>query len=143
MTSYRLHPHVTGHRHPIFLFPFHRRCLFGMPGLLSHLCLLLAPLAPLERSKGSNTIKTYGFLTVQKSLRGPLERLRAAQRASPGASFGLGARLRGALGTSEIPDCPPLGRPGPLRGLLLGCHTLIFCEKKRVRANIKKINFTQ
>ena len=66
--------------------------------------------------RAQNSIKTNTFLTIQKSLRGSLERLRAAPRGSLGGTFGLGARLRGALGTPEIPDCTPLGRPGPLRG---------------------------
>ena len=90
----------------MFLFRFYRRGLLVNYVEVPHFNTIWGRrhwTAP----RAQNSIKTNVFLTFQKSLRGPLGRLRAAQRASPGAPFGLGARPRGALGRPEIPDRTP------------------------------------
>ena len=91
-------------------------------------------------------IKTNVFLTILKthcsssflcfsSWMGP--------RAPPRPLLESGLATLGSRGAPLKLGKGALGRPGPLRGLLLGCHTLIFCEKERVRANAEKINFTE
>ena len=73
-----------------------------------HFCFFFGPLDATGAIQGLQTVlKTNVFLTFQKSLRGPLERLLATQRVSQGAPFGLGARPRGAFGRPEIPDRTP------------------------------------
>ena len=77
----------------------------------------LAPWAPLERSKGSKQYKNKRFLTLRKSLRGPLERLRAAQRRPRGVLLVFARGPGGALGDPGISDrTPEEPRWGPKGG---------------------------
>ena len=93
-----------------------------------------------------NAIKTHLILTILKthcsspflcfsSRDGPRAPPRPLSESSLATLGSQGPPLKFGKG--------PLGRPGPLQGPLLGCHTLIICEKERVQANAEKINFTR
>ena len=57
--------------------------------------------------RAQNSIKTNGFLTFSKSLRGPPRRLRAAQRRPLGPLLVFVRAPRGALGDLKISDRDP------------------------------------
>ena len=67
--------------------------------------------------RAQNSIKTNVFLTFRKSLRGPLERLRAAQRRFRGVLLVFARGPGGALGDPGISDrTPEEPRWGPKGG---------------------------
>ena len=95
-------------------FRFYRRRLFARCVLVSHFWSFLAPLTPLERPRAQNSVKPKVFLTFPKSLRDPLERLRAAQRCPRGVLLIFARGPERAFGDPKIPHRTPWGpRSGP------------------------------
>ena len=97
---------VTFSRALTFLFRFYHGRLLARCVLVSHFGSFLAPLTPLERSKGSKQCKNKRFFNISKIAPRPSGATSGRPKAPPGAPFGFCARPRGPRDL-KIPDRDP------------------------------------